>query len=237
MKNLIVSLVSVLSNAIIKGKSITFTSMESLVEFLIHLDDSKHSFQFGSLIYSRVEDGIGAKVDFEGNEITKENKSTAIKLSGSLFKVAYAPIQTVSSYTKKILNKLEAKGIVMTAENLNVQKSHWAKRHTNSILGYSVKDESKTPKYLAYFPNGKAYNSKFFNAASSSLMSKEQVRKFYTPSKLKKLNGEYGSSTQTNAGLELHEQVTPQILKLENLREVTIDGFRIKYRPENREVV
>ena len=195
-------------NALVKGNKVTFTSVKELVSFLTILDDSKMSFTFGSLIYRKEVDGISKKSEQSGN----------------IFKVVYAPIQTVTSYTKKILNLLAKNGKIITATELNVQKSYWAKRHTNSILGYKVSDETKTPTYLAYFPNGKPYNSKNIDLRDGKYKQKNDIE--FTPSALKK----YGSSTQTNQGISIEDQVAPRILKLENLREFTLNGIKIRLR-------
>jgi hypothetical protein len=218
IENLIVSIVVSLK-AIVKGKSITFTNLDSLVSFLTILDDSKMSCQFGSLVYSKPEDGISAKSGVYGH----------------IWKVCYAPIMTVTSYVKRLAIKT---GLSVEDIQSKVKTNHWAKRHKNSILGYSVKDETKTPKYLVYFANGKPYNTKFLNTALGSyreLVDRNFLMNEYTPSKIKKLSGDYQkSSTQTDLGIEIKDQIFPQILKFENLREVTINGFRIKYRPETR---
>lgn len=221
-------------NAKLKGNTITLFDMDSLIKFLTILDDSKMSFTFSSLIYSKVEDGISSKYDHEGNIIEKKRNDITSdeKMSGNVLKVAYAPIQTVTSYGQKIINKLAKKGIIIKVEDIKFKQSHWAKRHKNSILGYSVKDDNKTVKYLAYYPNGKPYNKKFYNRITENLVNGEDLKKYYNPSKLKK----YGSSTQYNVGLNVDEHITPQILKLTNLREFVINGIKIKFRPELRTI-
>jgi hypothetical protein len=194
-------------SAEIKGKTITFYDYASLLFFLTLLDDSKMSCQFGSLTYLKPESKI----------------SKASAQNGNIFKLAYVPIQTVTSYATKIINKLAKKGITKKFEEIDFKPTFWSKRHKNSILG--IFNKTGEVKYLAYFPNGKPYDTVYFDRSKGRLIDQNEID--YIPSAFKK----YGSSTQKDAGLELDEQVTPQILKLENLREVTINGYRIKYRP------
>ena len=215
MKNVLETLD--LQTVSLKNKVITFFTLQSLIAFLVVLDDAKTSCEFGSLIYSKVEKDISAKSNQKG----------------SIFKVAYAPIQTATSYLQKIINKqklviaeLAKKGVIKEFKNPELKKTFWSKRHKNSILG--IFDKTNEIKYLAYFPNGKVYNKKYFNSLTSQLIAENEID--YIPSHFTK----YGSSTQSDIGIEIAEQVTPQILKLENLREVTINGYRIKFRPEQR---
>ena len=184
--------------------TLVFRSIEKLIDFLTVIDDLKISHTFASIIYANEVRGISAKSPQKGN----------------VYKVTYAPIESITSYTQKILNKLAKKGVIMEAKDLKVKDTFWAKRHKNSMLGINKKTGEVT--YLAYFPNGKPYASKYINLATGKLLQRNDID--FTPS----ANKQYGSSTQTNVGIAVEEQISPRILKLSNLREFKLNGIKIR---------